>query len=213
MTVDIWSDIMCPFCYIGKRHFEMALEQFAHRDQVQVIWHSFQLDPGIPSPMPEKVTVYDYLAKRKGISYDDSVSMHRNVVEMAKAAGLAYNFETAVVANSFDAHRLVQLGREHKKGDEIEERLFRAYFTEGRDISDHKTLVELGTDVGLNQDEVSFALTSDDYAYKVNQDLQAADTLGIRGVPFFVFAGKYAVSGAMPVEGFTEALEKVWREK
>ena len=210
MTVDIWSDIMCPFCYIGKRHFEMALEQFEHRDQVKVIWHSFQLDPGIPSPMQEKITVYDYLAKRKGISYGDSVSMHRNVVEMAKAAGLEYNFEQAVVANSFDAHRLVQLGREHKKGDEIEERLFRAYFTEGRDISDHKTLVELGTDVGLNQDEVSFALTSDDYAYKVNQDLQAADTLGIRGVPFFVFAGKYALSGAMPVEGFVEALEKVW---
>lgn len=203
---------MCPFCYIGKRHFEMALERFEYRDRVAVIWHSFQLDPGLPSPMPEKVTVYDYLVKRKGISYDDSVSMHRSVVAMARAAGLEYNFDRAIVANSFDAHRLVQLAREHKKSDEMEERLFRAYFTEGRDISDHKTLVELGTDAGLSQDEVSFALTRDDYAYKVNQDLQAADTLGIRGVPFFVFAGKYAVSGAMPVEGFLEALEKVWQK-
>lgn len=201
---------MCPFCYIGKRHFEMALTQFAHRAAVQIEWHSFQLDPGIPLKMPEKLTVYDYLAKRKGISYEDSVNMHTNVVDMARAAGLEYNFEKAIVANSFDAHRLIQLAKEHNKSDEAEERLFRAYFTEGKDMSDHKTLVELGTDIGLKQDDVGGALTSDDYAYKVNQDLQAADILGIRGVPFFVFNSKYALSGAMPVHGFVEALNKVW---
>jgi predicted DsbA family dithiol-disulfide isomerase len=209
LTVDIWSDIMCPFCYIGKRHFEKALEQFAHKDQVKVMWHSFQLDPGIPSPMPERVTVYEYLAKRKGMSYDDSVSMHATVVRMAAAAGLEYNFEKAVVANSFDAHRLIQLAKEQGKDDAAEERLFGAYFTEGKDLSDHKTLLELGTDMGMDPVAVTNALTGDDYAYKVKQDLQAADALGIRGVPFFVFASKYTVSGAMPVEGFAEALNKV----
>src|SRR5690606_25816142 len=147
VNVDIWSDIMCPFCYIGKRRFDDALSQFEHKEEVKVTWHSFQLDPSI-KPQPGKSAV-DYLAERKGQSREWSMHMHENVTQMAKEAGLTYNFDKAVVANSFDAHRLIHLAQENGLGDAAEERLFTAYFTEGKDIADPLTLVELGKEIGL----------------------------------------------------------------
>jgi protein disulfide-isomerase len=206
MKVEIWSDIMCPFCYIGKRRFEAALSAFEFSDKVSVEWHSFQLDPDIQHGHGKNL--YEYLSERKGISLEQSVDMHRHVTEMAKEAGLDYHFDKAVVANSFDAHRLIQLAKTAGKGDEAEERLFHAYFTEGKDVSDHKVLAELGKDIGLTGEQVNVALNDDKYARKVRDDIDEAAQLGIRGVPFFIFNRKYAVSGAQPEETFLQALRQ-----
>jgi predicted DsbA family dithiol-disulfide isomerase len=207
MKVEIWSDIMCPFCYIGKRHYEAALKQFPEVKNIETEWHSFQLDPTIPR-QTEKTNVYQYLAKRKGISYEESEQMHENVVEMAKRAGLNYDFEKVVVANSFDAHRLIQLAKKQNLGDHAEESLFLGYFTEGLDLADPDILANLGKAIGLDEKEIRNVLTSDDFAYAVRQDIQEAENLGIRGVPFFVFDRKYGISGAQPVEVFLETLKK-----
>ena len=128
MKVEVWSDIMCPFCYIGKRNYETALQKFKENDQVEIEWHSFQLDPTIPTKSGKKVNVYQYLAEKKGMSYEHSAKLHEKLIQTAKAAGLEYNFDQAIVANSFDAHKMIQLAKTKGLGDVAEERLFRAYF-------------------------------------------------------------------------------------
>lgn len=210
MKVEIWSDIMCPFCYIGKRKFEQALSKFSDSSQIEIVWHSFQLDPSIKSE--KKTDLYKYLADRKGISYEQSVSMHEQVTQSAKEVGLTYNFDKAIIANSFDAHRLIQLAKKHKLGDEAEEKLFFAYFTEGKDMSDFNTLVSIGKEIGLDSSAVSDMLKSTDMSDEVRKDIQEAQTLGVRGVPFFIFNRKYAVSGAQPSETFLGALKKSYEE-
>jgi predicted DsbA family dithiol-disulfide isomerase len=208
MKVDIWSDIRCPFCYIGKRKFENALAQFPQKDKVEVEWHSFELDPGIKT---EKGTnIYDYLATRKGISRESSERMHEQVTDMARSVGLEYNFDLAVIANSFDAHRLIQMAKQYGLGDEAEERLFRAYFTEGKDISDHLTLIILGDEIGLSGKEVKAMLDSDAFADEVRYEERQARESGINAVPFFVINDKYAVSGAQQPAVFLNALQKGW---
>ncbi|MXV17098.1 DsbA family oxidoreductase [Hufsiella ginkgonis] len=207
MKVEIWSDVMCPFCYIGKRNFEKALTRFREAGEVKIEWHSFQLDPEMKSGTGK--SVYEYLAERKGMTYGQSVAMHAQVVDAAKAAGLDYRFDLAKVANSFDAHRLVQLAKKHGLGDEAEEALFKAYFTEGRDISDHPTLSEIGEAIGLDKEELGDLLATNRMADEVMNDIGEASAIGIRGVPFFVFNRKYAVSGAQPPEVFLGALEKL----
>lgn len=210
MKIDIWSDIRCPFCYIGKRKFERALERFPHRDKVNVEWHSFELDPHMKTD--KSANIYDYLAQRKNISREDSVDMHRHVTEMADHVGLEFNFEKSVIANSFDAHRLIQLAKKHGLGDEAEERLFKAYFTEGKDISDHLTLIILGDEIGLDGKQVKLMLDSDAYADEVRYEERQANEIGIHAVPFFVINDRYAVSGAQQPEIFLHALEKGWQE-
>jgi predicted DsbA family dithiol-disulfide isomerase len=212
MKVEVWSDIMCPFCYIGKRNYETALKQFDDKNSVEIEWHSFQLDPTIPKNTGRKENVYQYLAEKKGISYEQSAKLHESLIQTAKKAALEYNFDKAIVANSFDAHRLIQLAKTRGLGDEAEERLFRAYFTEGRDFGDHETLIEIGRDLRIPADEIRSALTSDEFAAKVEEDIQEADELGIQGVPFFVFDRKYAVSGAQPPEYFLQALKQSFEE-
>ena len=212
MKVEVWSDIMCPFCYIGKRNYENALAQFDEREQVEIEWHSFQLDPTIPKNSGKKENVYQYLADKKGIDYEQSAKMHASLVQTAKKAGLEYHFDRAIVANSFDAHRLIQLAKTKGLGDEAEERLFRAYFTEGKDFGEHETLVQIGKEIGLQEEEIKNALDSDAYAAKVEEDIQEAAEIGVRGVPFFVFNRKYAVSGAQPPEYFLQALQKSFDE-
>lgn len=210
MKVEIWSDIMCPFCYIGKRRFEAALEQFPGKGDITVEWKSFQLDPSLKSQ--PGVDVYDHLAEKKGQSREWSLAMHEQVTGMAREAGLTYNFDKAVIANSFDAHRLIQLAKQHQLGDAAEERLFRAYFTEGKDMSDPQVLLEIGTEIGLPKAAIEALLHSGDMAAAVKHDVQEAELLGIRGVPFFVLDRKFGVSGAQPVEAFTQALEKAHGE-
>lgn len=206
MQVEIWSDIMCPFCYIGKRKFEAALEKFPKKNEVEIIWKSYQLDPNIKE-QPGK-DIYSYLAEAKGQSLEWSKKMHENVVNMAKSVGLEYNFDKAVIANSFDAHRVIQLAKKHGLGDAMEERLFKAYFTEGKNFADHETLAAIGEEVGLDRKKIISLLNSNDLADNVHSDIEEGMRLGLRGVPFFVFNRKIGVSGAQDSEIFLQALEE-----
>jgi protein disulfide-isomerase len=208
MKIEIWSDIMCPFCYIGKRHLEKALESFPGRDSVEITWKSYQLDPTIPMSFEEPVGVYEYLADRKGWSLEQSEQMHERVVDMAASVGLEYNFEKAVVANSLYAHRVIQLAKEKGLDDAIEEIFFRAYFTEGRDLASVAELVALGEEAGLAEADIRAAIASEEYAYRVSQDIQEGVNLGVRGVPFFVFDRKYGISGAEPIQVFIDTLNQ-----
>ena len=199
---------MCPFCYIGKRHLEKALESFSGRDEVEITWKSYQLDPSIPMQFEEPIGVYEYLAERKGWSMDQSEQMHQRVVEMAASVGLEYNFDRAVVANSLYAHRVIQLAKEKGLDDVIEEIFFRAYFTDGKDLSSVETLIELGEEAGLEATEIRAAIDSEELAYRVSQDIQEGVKLGFRGVPFFVFDRKYGISGAEPIQVFIDTLNQ-----
>ncbi len=210
MKVDIWSDVMCPFCYIGKRKFEKALAEFENKDDIEVVWHSFQLDPNMQY-MPGK-DVYSYLAERKGQSLDWSMQAHKQIASMAAESGLEYNFDKAVINNSFDAHRFTQLAKTHGLGDAAEEQLFKGYFTEGKNIGDYDTLVKMGEEIGLDGAEVSAALKTDAFAEAVEADINMAQQIGINGVPFFVIDNRYAVSGAQQPDTFLQALNHAWGE-
>ena len=210
MKVEIWSDVICPFCYIGKRRFENALQQFAHKDEIEIIWKSYQLDASIKT-IPGK-NINQYLAERKGISLEQAKQMNDYVTNMAKEAGLYYDFDKAVVANTFDAHRFIHHAAKYGLGDAAEERLFSAYFTEGKNIADHDTLVQLGVEIGIDANATKQMLTTGTYTYEVQQDINEAESLGLRGVPFFVMNRKYGVSGAQPEETFLKTLEKSFTE-
>jgi protein disulfide-isomerase len=210
MKIEIWSDVMCPFCYIGKRHLEEALADFPQKDEVEIVWKSFQLNPDMPESSEENV--YEYLSKAKGISLEQSKQMHERVEEMAATAGLDYNFDIAKVANSFKAHRVLQLAKRKNLGNELKEALLEAYFIKGKNTSDYNTLVELATSVGITEAEVELALNEEQFANYVKQDIDEARQIRVQGVPFFVFDRKYAVSGAQPVEHFKATLEKVQAE-
>lgn len=204
IQVEIWSDVMCPFCYIGKRHFEKALEQFEHRDAVQVIWRSYQLDPDAQSQ--PGTDIYDYLAQRKGQSREWSLRAHESVTRMAAAAGLDYRFDRVVVANSWDAHRLMHLARIKGAEKQVNEHIFRAYFTEGKDVADAETLVGIGVDAGLDENEIRLMLAGDRFAREVQQEVEEAAALGCRGVPFFVVNRQWGITGAQPPEHMLETL-------
>ena len=206
MKIEIWSDVMCPFCYIGKRRFEDALQQFEHKDQVEIEWKSFQLNPNMETD--PSLNINQYLADVKGWNIDYARSMNDHVTEMAAQVGLQYDFDKAVVANSFNAHRLSHLAKKHGLGDAMEEALFKAYFTDGKNIDDKHTLTELGLSIGLHADAIKQTLDSDDFADAVKHDIVEAQYLGISGVPFYVMNQKYGVSGAQAVPVFTETLEK-----
>ena len=206
MKIEIWSDIMCPFCYIGKRQLETALEAFPGND-FEIEWKSFQLDPTI-EPQSGK-DVYSFLAERKGISVEQSIEMHKGVTERAKSVGLDYHFEKAVISNSLTAHRIIHLAKTKKSGDEMEEIFFKAYFTEGKDLNDASTLIELGVQAGLISDEVQKVVENENlYLSDVKSDIKEAQEIGVQGVPFFVFDRKYAVSGAQPVEAFVNTIKE-----
>lgn len=197
---------MCPFCYIGKRQLETALAEFPD-SEFEIEWKSFQLDPTI-TPQSGK-DVYTFLAERKGISVDQSIEMHKGVVERAKSVGLDYHFDKAIISNSLTAHRIIHLAKSKNLGDEMEEIFFKAYFTEGRDLNDASTLIELGTKAGLDSEEVK-KVTEDESLYlnDVHSDIHEANQIGVQGVPFFVFDRKYAVSGAQPVEAFVQTIKE-----
>jgi predicted DsbA family dithiol-disulfide isomerase len=210
MKVEIWSDVMCPFCYIGKRRFEKALEQFPAREGIDIVWKSFQLNPGMKTDPGKNIN--QYLSEVKGWSLAQAKQANDYVTRMARESGLNYNFAKAVVANSFDAHRLVQLAKANGKGDAMEEQLFKAYFTEGKNIADHDTLILLATAVGLDHDAVKKVLTGNEYADAVERDIYEAQQIGVRGVPYFVLNDRYVVSGAQAIETFLGALNKAWDE-
>ena len=210
MKVEIWSDVMCPFCYIGKHKFENALEQFAHKDDVEVVWKSFQLNPDIKTD-PNKNTT-EYLAEVKGWSLVQAQEATQYVTDLAQKVGLTYNMDKAVVANSFDAHRFLHFAKQHGVQNEAKEQLLKAYFTEGLNTADHDVLIQLGTAVGLDAVKLKALLDSDLYANEVQHDIYEAQQVGVRGVPFFVLNNKYAVSGAQESNLFLQALNQTWAE-
>ena len=212
MKIEIWSDVQCPFCYIGKRHLESALSQVNPIETIEIEWKSFQLDPTIPADLVTQNS-YSYLATKKGMSIEQSISMHENVTQMAAKAGLNYHLEKTIISNSYNAHQLIQLAKTIKKGDEMEEILFDAYFCQGKNIAHIPTLVELGQQIGLSEPEIVTAITTNQFADKINRDIHESQQIGVKGVPFFVFDRKYALSGAQPVEQFVSCIQKVISEK
>ena len=210
MKVDIWSDVRCPFCYIGKRKFEKALEKFSHKNEIEVDWHSFELDPTLKTN-PE-VNAVEHIAEIKGISKAQAEGMHAHVTNVAKEINLDFNFEKNVVANSFNAHRLIQLAKTKGLANEAEEALFKAHFTEGKNIDDEETLIQTGISIGLDENEVKEIFSSDAFAEEVKRDEMQAQSFGIRGVPFFILDDKYAVSGAQSPDVFSQALNQAWTE-
>jgi len=210
LKVQIWSDVMCPFCYIGKRKIEEALTQFENKDSVIIEWRSFQLDPNFVATPNE--TIVDHLAEKYRRDTDWAQGMVDNVTENAKQSGLEFHFEKAILANSLNAHRLMHLAKKHKQSNQVKELLFKAHFTEGKNVNDWNVLKEIGLEVGIEISEIEQLINSNEYTKEVLQDQQEAQSLGITGVPFFVFDNKYAVSGAQPTEAFLKTLEKAWEE-
>lgn len=207
MKIEIWSDIVCPFCYIGKRHLEAALTQFPAED-FEIEWKSFQLNPAT-QPQPGK-DVYTYLAEQKGISVAESKAMHQNVVDRAAEVGLDYHFEKAIVTNSLNMHRILHLAKRKNVGDQMKELFLKSYFMDGKDLNDAATLLNLATQVGLDQKEVEEVLQNPNlFLNEVQHDIEEAREIGVQGVPFFVFDRKYAVSGAQPVDAFVKTIQEV----
>ena len=210
MNVEIWSDVACPWCYLGKRRFESALANFAHRDEVNIIWRSYQLDPSAPRVSEEKVN--QVLAKKYGMSIEEARAANNHLAALGTAEGLDYHFEDVQYSNTFDAHRLIHLAAAHNKQDAAKERFLKAYFTEGAAMGDHETLIKLVSEVGIDADEARSVLNGDTYADDVRADVRRARTFGVNGVPFFAIDEKYGISGAQPTEVFSQVLEQVWGE-
>jgi predicted DsbA family dithiol-disulfide isomerase len=210
IQVEIWSDYVCPFCYIGKRQFEEAIRRFGNQSQVDVHWRSFQLDPEARPEAGQKAL--DYLAERKGWTLEQVRQVTMNVSEMAKSIGLDFRMEEAVMANSLNAHRLMHFAQQHGLQENAGERLFAAHFTEAKDLGNLETLALLGEEIGLDKVEVSEMLKRNDFLEEVQYDIYQARQVGLSGVPFFVFQNKYVVSGARGTETFLQILEALRQE-
>ncbi|MEH7109687.1 DsbA family oxidoreductase [Bacillus sp. JJ1764] len=212
MKIEIWSDFVCPFCYIGKRRLEMALEQFPHKDQVEVEFKSFELDPN--STNYNGQNIHEVLAKKYGMSVEQAKQANQGVGQQAASVGLTFNFDDMKPTNTFDAHRLAKFAKAEGKEGAITEKLLFGYFSESKLVSDHETLANIAEEVGLDRQkalEVLQDVTA--YANDVRMDEALAQQYGISGVPFFIVNQKYAISGAQPLETFIGALQKVWEEE
>ncbi len=212
VLVDIWSDIACPWCYVGKRRFEAALARSAHASDVKVTWRAFELDPSAPRVRDTTVSYAGRLAAKYGVPVAEGERMLARMTETAAAEGLDFHFERAQAGNTFDAHRVLHLAHERGVQDAVKERLLRAYFSEGEAVSDRETLARLGGEAGLDAEEVKRVLADGTYADEVRSDERTARELGISGVPFFVVGGKYGISGAQPAEAILAVLDKAWGE-
>ena len=211
LKVEIWSDIACPWCYVGKRRFEAALAGFEHRDQVEVSWRSFELDPGAPREREGDRT--EHLARKYGTSREQAERMLEQMTAVAAGEGLEFRFDIARSGNTFDAHRLTHLAAAHGRQDAMKERLFRAYLGEGEVIGDPAVLERLGLEVGLPEHELRELLAGDRYAAEVREDEQLAASLAITAVPFFVVDRAIAASGAQPPELLRELLDRAWDQR
>ncbi len=212
MTVEIWSDVVCPWCYIGKRRFETALARFEHRDEVDLVWRSFELDPSAPESGIEQGRYAQRLAVKYGSSLEQAEAMIDRMTATAAQEGLDFRFDLARPGNTFDAHRLLHLAAEHGIQDALKERLDRATFTEGSPPSEHAALRAHAAEVGLPAADVDAVLASDRYADGVRADEEQAREYGISGVPFFVIDGRFGISGAQPADVVLQALERAWSE-
>ncbi len=213
LKVEIWSDVVCPWCYIGKRRFEAALARFAHRDDVDLVWRSFELDEAAPPSPAEPATYAERLAVKYGSSLAQAQTMIDTMTSTAATEGLDFRFDLARPGNTFDAHRLLHLALEHGRQDQLKERLDRATFTEGSPASDHTALRALAIGVGLPAVDVDAVLASDRYADAVRADEAQARAYGISGVPFFAVDGRYGISGAQPADVVLQVLDQAWAER
>jgi len=210
IKVEIWSDVVCPFCYIGKRKFERALNDFSFKNLVEVDWKSFQLDPNAVTD-PKKSTL-DHIAESKGMSAEQAAQAISFITDMAKQVGLEYHLDKTPVVNTFKAHRLLHLAKKYGKQNEMEEALFNAYFTQGKNIDDDATLLQLASNIGLDGKETTAVLATNVFGDEVKNDIYRAQQLGIHGVPFFLIDQKLAVSGAQDESVFLKALNKALEE-
>jgi len=210
MQIEVWSDVVCPWCYIGKRRLETALEQFPHRDEVEVVWRSFQLDPTIPEGAT--FPTLPALAEKYGRSVDEMRQMQGRVEEMAAGEGLQYDLANGTSGNTLLAHELLHLATEKGRGGEMKERLLHAHFEEGRTVFSVEDLVPLAVEVGLDEAEVREVLGDRRYLPAVRQDAATAQALGATGVPFFVVDRKYGAAGAQPAELLLQVLERAWAD-
>ena len=211
MHVEIWSDIACPWCYVGKRRFEAALAGFEHRDDVRVTWRSFELDPAAPAERPRSGA--EHLAEKYGASLEQARAMQQQMTDVAAREGLEFHFERARGGNTFDAHRLVHLAAAHGAQDAMKERLMRAYLTEGELMSDRGALARMAAEVGVPADEVDDLLAGDRFAAEVREDERAAHGLGISAVPFFVVDRALGAAGAQPPEVLGDLLRRGWEAR
>lgn len=208
MKVDVWSDIVCPWCYIGSRNLEQALASFAHADQVELVWRSFELDPRVPAE--RQGTYVEHLGRKYGTAPEEARAHLDRIVSAGAKAGVDLRFDVARPGNSFDAHRLLHLARALGLQHRLKQRLFTAMFTEGHPIGDRDTLVRLAADVGIPEDEARLAFEDEELAADVRAEETTAHDLGVQGVPFFVFDRRLAVSGAQPPEVLLEVLDRAW---
>ncbi len=208
LRVEVWSDVVCPWCYLGKRRLTSALARFEHRDAVEVMWHSFQLNPSQPRGATE--TLNEMLAAKYGMTREQALGAHARLESLGAVEGIVYDFDAGHPANTFDAHRLLHLAQASGLADQAHERLFAAYFTEGRRIDDPATLAELASEIGLDEEAARELLSGDAYAAEVAADLREAHELGLGGAPAFVIDRRYLISGAQEVDLMTAALNEAW---
>uniref|UniRef100_UPI002638635C DsbA family oxidoreductase n=1 Tax=uncultured Dysgonomonas sp. TaxID=206096 RepID=UPI002638635C len=208
MKVEIWSDIACPYCYIGKRKFENALAKFPHADEIELVWHSYELNPDLPKK-PFGKSYYEYFAGIHHSTVEEAKADLQGLVDLAKEVGLDYHFEKLVVANTSDALRLIKLAKKYKLADQAEEVLFKAYFVDGEDISDKATLVRLGTSIGLSEDDIMILLNDDEFVVDIEADIRfSEDELDLEYIPFYLFNGKDIIQGSLAEEEYIEVLNK-----
>lgn len=210
MKVEIWSDVVCPWCYVGKRRFESALSRFEHKADVEVVWRSFELDPGAAAVRDGDPV--QRLADKYGMSRAKAQAMNDQLTALAAAEGLEYHLDKARSGNTFDAHRLLHLAAEHGRQDDVKERFLRGYFTETQAIGDSGTLTRLAVDAGLDAADVHDVLTSNKFADEVRADEAQAAAYGISGVPFFVVDERYGISGAQPADVILATLQRAYAE-
>lgn len=211
MKVEIWSDIFCPFCYIGKRRFENALKNFSDKDDVEVIYRSFELNPD--APKVNNNSIHEAIAEKYGMSVEEAKANNDGIVKQAASLGLEYNFDTLILTNSLDAHRLIHFTKDFNMMQEMTEALFKAYFTDSKNISDIDALGDIAESIGINKKEVINFLKSDKYKSEVREDEVLARNYGINSVPTFIFNNKFKVTGAQSEDVFLLALNKVIEEE
>nr|WP_218624930.1 DsbA family oxidoreductase [Sporosarcina sp. E16_3] len=210
VKIEIWSDYVCPFCYIGKRRLEEALEQTGLGEKAEVVFKAFELDPN--SPAVSDTLIKDSLAKKYGMSVEEAKKMTDNVVDQAKTVGLNYNFDVMTPANTFNAHRLAKLAEQEGFDKTVSESLLKAYFIDGEKIGTEDVLLRIAEEAGISRDRAKAVLDSDEFADDVRMDIAEAQQIGVKGVPFFVINRKYAISGAQPAEAFANALRQAAEE-
>lgn len=211
MRIDVWSDLVCPFCHVGRRHLELALADFPHRDEVEVTWHSFELDRNSP-PVLEGANV-DRIADKYGVPRAQAEAQHRQMAQAAAQVGLDFQWEQVKSGNSYDAHRVIHFARSKGVEEPVTRSLMHGWYTNGEALGEHSTLVRLGVAGGLDEAELRAVLDSDDFGYEVREDEAVASQIGVSSVPTFVMDQKYAVVGAQPVDVFRNALAQVWEER